>query len=115
MGARPELLEHPAARRGPLQDGGRAGRQPGLLPTAHLGLRLLRLGLDARTIACLLRALAELKLHPDRSWKKVSLQPIVNLAFFRQLFRRVRPDFATFHTNHAAHYQHRLCGDTGFS
>jgi hypothetical protein len=32
----------------------------------------------------------------------------VNLAFFRKLYRKHRPDFATFHTNHVAHYQHRF-------
>jgi hypothetical protein len=35
------------------------------------------------------------------------LQPLVNLDFFEKLYRRHRPDFATFHSNHVAHYQHR--------
>ena len=54
------------------------------------------------------RRLVEVKRHPDRDWKKVSLQPVVNMAFFEKLYRDTRPDFATFHTNHVAHYQHRF-------
>ena len=42
-----------------------------------------------------------------RTWEKVSLQPLVNIDFFESLYRRHRPDFATFHTNHVAHYMHR--------
>jgi arylsulfatase A-like enzyme len=60
------------------------------------------------TVARLVRRLVEIKRHPDRDWKKVSLQPVINLPFFESLYRRYRPDFATFHTNHVAHYQHRF-------
>ena len=31
----------------------------------------------------------------------------MNLDFFEALYRQYRPDFATFHTNHIAHYMHR--------
>jgi hypothetical protein len=83
-------------------------KRPGLGSMVTSGLRLVRYGLNARTAWAVARTLLETKRHPDRDWKKVSLQPVVNLAFFRKLYRRTRPDFATFHTNHVAHYQHRF-------
>jgi arylsulfatase A-like enzyme len=36
----------------------------------------------------------------------VALQPMVNCDFFSRLYRRHQPHFATFHTNHVAHYMH---------
>ncbi len=35
------------------------------------------------------------------------MQPLVNLDFFERLYRGHRPDLATFHSNHVAHYMHR--------
>jgi hypothetical protein len=70
--------------------------------------RLRKHGLNARAACAILKTLVEIKLHTERNWKKVCLQPVVNLAFFRHLYRRYRPDLATFHTNHVAHYQHRF-------
>jgi hypothetical protein len=43
-----------------------------------------------------------------REWEKVSLQPQINMDFFAALWRKHRPDFSTFHSNHVAHYQHRF-------
>jgi hypothetical protein len=46
------------------------------------------------------------------------LQPLVNYDFFAELYRRQRPDFATWHTNHAAHFMHhywRAWSDAGFA
>jgi hypothetical protein len=83
-------------------------KPPGKLETARRGLRLARLGLDAGTVARVGKVLVEVKRHPDRDWKKVCLQPVVNYPFFAKLYRTHRPDFATFHTNHVAHYQHRF-------
>jgi hypothetical protein len=83
-------------------------RPVGRWQTFLSGLRLIRLGLNVRTAFAVLKTLLETKRHPEFDWKKVSLQPIVNLAFFKKLYRRTRPDFATFHTNHVAHYQHRF-------
>jgi hypothetical protein len=81
---------------------------PGVKTMIASGFRLLRLGLNSSTVFTVLAALIETKLHPDRGWKKVSLQPVVNMPFFEKLYRSSRPDFATFHTNHVAHYQHRF-------
>jgi hypothetical protein len=82
--------------------------RPGLGSMAASALRLIKHGLNAPTVLKVLKVLVETKVRPARDWKKVSLQPVVNLAFFRKLYRRTRPDFATFHTNHVAHYQHRF-------
>jgi hypothetical protein len=81
---------------------------PGMKFMIACGLRLLNLGLNASTALEILGTLVEVKRHPERDWKKVSLQPVVNMAFFEKLYRETRPDFATFHTNHVAHYQHRF-------
>src|SRR3712207_9275648 len=43
---------------------------------------------------------------PSSRWRRVSLQPLVNFDFFGRLYRRHRPEFASFHTNHVAHYMH---------
>jgi len=82
--------------------------QPGLGSLVSSAIRLMKYCLNVPTGLAILRVLIETKLHPDRNWKKVSLQPRVNWAFFRRLYMRTRPDFATFHTNHVAHYQHRF-------
>lgn len=75
-------------------------------PLSRVG-ELMRLGLRPATMARAAASLARMKLNPDRCWEKVSLQPLVNLDFFEALYREHRPDFATFHTNHIAHYMHR--------
>jgi hypothetical protein len=82
--------------------------QPGLMAMVGSGLRLVMHGLNVPTGLAILKVLVETKLRPQRKWKKVSLQPVVNWAFFRKLYRRTHPDLATFHTNHVAHYQHRF-------
>jgi hypothetical protein len=83
-------------------------KQPTKLETLQRGLQLWRLGLNAATVARVLKELIHLKRHPEEEWKKVCLQPVVNLPFFQKLYRRYQPDLATFHTNHVAHYQHRF-------
>jgi len=85
----------------PLARGTKLARQAGLVA------RLIKLGLKPSTLARLAAALAKFKLQPHRVWEKVSLQPIINFDFFERLYRQHRPDFATFHSNHAAHYMHR--------
>jgi hypothetical protein len=70
------------------------------------GARLVRLGLRPSTIGRIIAQLVRERLTPRTAWRRVSLQPLVNFDMFRRLWRRHRPDFATFHTNHVAHYQH---------
>ena len=83
-------------------------KPPTLIETGKRGLSLVKLGLGPSTVMTVAKTLLEIKRHPDRDWKKVCLQPEVNRAFFEPLWKKVKPDFATFHTNHVAHFQHRF-------
>jgi hypothetical protein len=80
--------------------------QDGWLFKAKLGRSLLRLGLRPQTISRIVSHLARERFNPEIRWQRAALQPMVNCDFFSQLYRRHRPDFASFHTNHVAHFQH---------
>jgi hypothetical protein len=80
--------------------------QDSLLFKARLGARLLALGLRLETVTRIVRQLARERLDPKTRWQRVALQPLVNFDFFSRLYRRHRPEFASFHSNHVAHYQH---------
>ena len=80
--------------------------EDGLAFKLKLGAKLLGLGLSAGTMARITRQLARERRRPQTRWQRVSLQPAVNFDFFSRLYRRHRPAFATFHTNHVAHYMH---------
>lgn len=80
--------------------------QDGVLFKAKLGAKLLKLGLSAGTMTRIARQLARERRQPQTRWQRVALQPIVNFDFFNNLYRRHRPEFASFHTNHVAHYMH---------
>lgn len=71
-----------------------------------LAAQLVKLGLGPGALLAVARQLAGERTNPKSRWKRVALQPLVNFAFFRKLYRQYQPDFATFHTNHVAHYQH---------
>jgi len=71
-----------------------------------LASRLLKLGLNPGLILKIVGQLLGERLHPHSRWRRVALQPLVNFAFFSRLYQKHRPQFATFHTNHVAHYQH---------
>jgi Type I phosphodiesterase / nucleotide pyrophosphatase len=73
---------------------------------AREALDLFRLGLTAATAGRIVQQLALEKVRPYLRWKRVALQPLVNYDVFATVYRRYRPDFATWHTNHAAHYMH---------
>ncbi len=70
------------------------------------GLSVMKLGLKFQTLLQILRQLGRERLDPRVRWQRVALQPAVNFDFFEKLYRKHRPKFATFHTNHVAHYQH---------
>lgn len=78
----------------------------GLAFKAKLGTKLLQLGLRPQTMTRIVKQLAREKANPDARWQRVVLQPLVNFDFFSRLYRKYQPDFASFHTNHVAHYQH---------
>lgn len=80
--------------------------EDGLMFKAKLGAQLLKLGLSVKTCAKIARQLAREKVNPKTRWQRVVLQPMANFDFFSQLYRRHQPDFASFHTNSVAHYQH---------
>ncbi|MCW5962203.1 MAG: alkaline phosphatase family protein [Pyrinomonadaceae bacterium] len=80
--------------------------QDGVAFKAKLGKDLLKLGLSIKTCTRILRQLAREKVAPDKRWQRVILQPAVNFDFFSLLYKQNRPDFASFHTNHVAHFQH---------
>lgn len=83
-----------------------AAERDGLRFKALLGAQLLRLGLSLTTVARVARQLALERANPEARWRRVALQPLLNFDFFSRLYRKHRPDFASFHTNHVAHYQH---------
>lgn len=83
-----------------------AGDEDGLAFKAKLGTDLLRLGLRLKTCTRILRQLTREKIAPDKRWQRVVLQPAVNFDFFTRLYNQNKPDFASFHTNHVAHFQH---------
>jgi hypothetical protein len=81
------------------------------------GAGLFRFGLRPQTCARIARHLIEERLHAGATWRRPSLQPLLNYDFFAHLYRRYRPDYATWHTNHAAHYMHhywRAYDDSNF-
>lgn len=78
----------------------------GPLDKALLGAKLVALGMTPATCARVARQLAHERVDPKVRWRRVALQPLVNFDFFSRLYRRYEPDFATFHSNHVAHYMH---------
>jgi hypothetical protein len=74
--------------------------------------QLRKLGLKASTLTTLASYFVRRGLRLAKDWEKVSLQPLINLDFFEALWKQHQPDFATFHTNHVAHYQHRFWRST---
>ncbi|MBK8253187.1 MAG: alkaline phosphatase family protein [Polyangiaceae bacterium] len=89
-----------------------------LLTMAKMGVDLLKLGLTPETCVRIAAQLATERVKPYMHWKRVALQPYVNFDFFSKLYGMFKPDFATWHSNHAAHYQHhywRAWDDTGFA
>lgn len=96
-----------------------AGNQgaEGLAELAQRGLDLLRLGIQPATAAAIAAQLARERAAPHARWRRAALQPLINFDVFQMLYLRYRPDYATWHTNHAAHYMHhywRSMDDTAF-
>src|SRR5262245_53279424 len=89
--------------------GGESLEKPGKLALFR-GLR--RCGLRLATVGRVAGFIARKAIGRAREWEAVSLQPVINLDLFVHLWREYRPDFATFHSNHVAHYQHRFWRST---
>lgn len=80
--------------------------EDGLWFKAKLGAKLMALGLRPASLARITSQLARERVRPEVKWQRAALQPFVNFDFFSRLYRRHQPAFATFHTNHVAHYMH---------
>src|SRR5690349_20011369 len=70
--------------------------------------KLVKIGLPVSTMAGLVPEVVSIKRNPKSSWKKIGFQPIVNFGIFSSLYKKHRPDFATFHSNHVAYHMHRF-------
>lgn len=81
-------------------------KAPNLLDGLRIGARLIRLGLRPGTCLRIAAQLARERVSPHLRWRRVSLQPLLNFDLFTQLYLQQKPDFATWHSNHAAHYMH---------
>ena len=92
-----------------------------LSPIQLLGMTLKLVkdfGLRPSTLLRVAFQLVREQVEPHSRWRRVCLQPRLNYDFFSYLYRRYRPDFATWHTNHAAHFMHhywRAWDDKGFT
>src|SRR5262249_33424800 len=80
--------------------------ESGPLSMAKQGIDLLRFGLRPGTCLRVAEQLVHERFDEHVKWRRPSLQPLVTADFFAHLYRKHRPDYATFHTNHAAHYMH---------
>lgn len=80
--------------------------QGGLLEMAERVRDLVSLGLQPSTCLKVVEQLAREKIDPHSHWRRVGLQPQINFDFFKALYTKYRPDFATWHTGHCAHYMH---------
>jgi predicted AlkP superfamily phosphohydrolase/phosphomutase len=80
--------------------------EAGPLGVIKQGIDLLRFGLRPETCLRIAKQLIHERLDKHVKWRRPALQPLVNYDFFAHMYRRFRPDYATFHTNHAAHYMH---------
>ncbi len=78
----------------------------GPLDMAKLGIELMGLGLSPATCARIALQLGREKVDHGAHWRRVTLQPYVNFDLFEKLYARYQPDFATWHTNHVAHFMH---------
>jgi hypothetical protein len=79
---------------------------PGLLDNVRTGAKLLQSGLKVNTCMRIAGQLLNERVGHKQHWRRVSLQPMLNFDVFSGLYRKQRPDYATWHSNHAAHYMH---------
>ena len=95
----------------------KTSKAPGSLDALKTGVQLLRMGLTPRTCLRIAAQLVREKFEPHSHWRRVCLQPLLNFDVFSKLYKTQRPDFATWHSNHAAHFMHhywRAWDDSAF-
>jgi hypothetical protein len=81
-------------------------KAPGLLANLRTGAALLSLGLRVQTLGQVAGQLLRERRHPGQRWQRVCLQPALNFDIFAAQYQAQRPDYATWHSNHAAHFMH---------
>jgi hypothetical protein len=84
----------------------RLGQDESPLQMLKNGAEFLKMGLRPQTCARVAAQLVRERLRPSSHYKRVSLQPLINYDFFEVLYKRYQPEFATWHSNHCAHYMH---------
>jgi hypothetical protein len=80
--------------------------EPSLLDNMRTGAKLLQSGLKINTCMRIAGQLINERVGHKQHWRRVSLQPMLNFDVFSKLYGQKRPDYATWHSNHAAHYMH---------
>ena len=106
-----------AVNRGYTQVHAGAQKAPGMADNLRLGASLVKLGLKPATMVKIAGQLLMERAKPETRWKRVCLQPALNFDIFSEQYQQQRPDFATWHSNHAAHFMHhywRAWDDTDF-
>jgi hypothetical protein len=102
----PELRPVQEVNRRYTQAHAKTSASPGLLDNVRTGAKLLQSGLKVNTCMRIAGQLVNERVGHKQHWRRVSLQPMLNFDVFSGLYRKQRPDYATWHSNHAAHYMH---------
>lgn len=102
----PELRPIQDLNRQQTQAHGTSRGEQSVMQNIRTALTLFRFGLSLRTCGAIAAQLVRERFNPKARWRRVVLQPLLNFDFFQHLYRSRRPDFATWHSNHAAHFMH---------
>lgn len=102
----PRLAPVQAVNRRYTQVHNKTTRAPTLAENAGTAAALIGMGLSLGTMAHVATQLVRERLQSGQRWRRVCLQPRLNFDIFASLYRKERPDFATWHSNHAAHFMH---------
>lgn len=114
----PRLAPVQAVNRRYTQVHNQTTRAPTLSENAGTASALIRMGLGLGTMGQVAKQLVRERFQPGQRWRRVCLQPRLNFDIFASLYRQERPDFATWHSNHAAHFMHhywRAWDDSAFT
>lgn len=102
----PRLAPVQAVNRRYTQVHNKTTRAPTLAENAGTAASLVRMGLGLGTMAHVAAQLVRERIQSGQRWRRVCLQPRLNFDIFAALYRQERPDYATWHSNHAAHFMH---------
>ncbi len=93
-----------------LQNARRSGRVVGSLDLRSLGLvpRLLALGVRPSSLALAARQLLAERRTPTLRHRRPAFQSVLGFDVFERAWRRGRPAYASFFTNHVAGFMHRF-------